>query len=719
MRLFSRRKRPMHLGPYPMERLKRWPERTHAHLSWPWPGGRIGASREPVERHSPHAIALAMTPTARLYDALRDGTAARKKAPIPDDATIRANNLKASCYFLDATFVGTCEIPDGAWHRGAGRCEGGPLHDHRYGVVILVEYAKEVMAGSPGATWLKDGQAAQAALRAAEIAVATAGYIRQLGYPARAHTATASDLDIGRLVLHAGLGESGAAGRAPTGRATAAPTAGWPQLTNPYIGARFSAAAVSTALEIAADRPLARRNLVDRWRAKGPRYWLGIGGTLPGWKRLAAARRPLHLGAYPMERIKRVESSTTLVTDAVPRVPKRASFFARARFGDLGEIARREVRRFAWKTPSVQAMTPLIRGMVPLQDGEVAAAEAPGTSDPTANANAIKAASYFLGSEITGICRIPEFAWFSHQLDGRPIEPAHENAVVMLIDQGYETTEGASGDDWMSGVQSMRAYLHGQEIAGVLAQQIRNLGFSARSHTNADSDLLHLPLILFAGLGELSRIGELVLNPFLGPRFKSVVVSTDMPLAADRPIDFGLQDFCARCHKCARECPCYAIPFGGKVIFNGYETWKPDVGICARYRINNPKGSACGRCMKMCPFNRDELLSQRLFLWAAIKLPFARRWLARLDDLVGNGERNPIKRWWYDLEVVDGVCVVPRSGTNERDLDPERPLLPGNRNIAIYPAELMPPAASREPFPLDRQQGLRCARVAETPDEAG
>ena len=46
--------------------------------------------------------------------------------------------------------------------------------------------------------------------------------------------------------------------------------------------------------------------------------------------------RPMHLGKYPMEKIKRVEQPTTRITDEVPRVPKRAHFFLRARFGDLG-----------------------------------------------------------------------------------------------------------------------------------------------------------------------------------------------------------------------------------------------------------------------------------------------------------------------------------------------------------------------------------------------
>ena len=104
-----------------------------------------------------------------------------------------------------------------------------------------------------------------------------------------------------------------------------------------------------------------------------------------------------------------------------------------------------------------------------------------------------------------------------------------------------------------------------------MAEVLQGLGFPARSQTNADSDVLHIPLVLWAGLGELSRIGELVLNPFVGPRFKTVVLTTDMPLEVDKPIDFGLQYFCNNCMKCACECPVDAIPFGDKVVFNGYE----------------------------------------------------------------------------------------------------------------------------------------------------
>jgi hypothetical protein len=48
----------------------------------------------------------------------------------------------------------------------------------------------------------------------------------------------------------------------------------------------------------------------------------------------------------------------------------------------------------------------------------------------------------------------------------------------MLIDQGFETMEGASGDDWISGAQSMRAYMRGATIAGVMSGHLRRLGYS-------------------------------------------------------------------------------------------------------------------------------------------------------------------------------------------------------------------------------------------------
>jgi ferredoxin len=428
-----------------------------------------------------------------------------------------------------------------------------------------------------------------------------------------------------------------------------------------------------------------------------------------------------------METVKRAERPTTLILDdEVPRVPKRAAFFERALQGDLGQKAQAARTRFSFKHPMSWSQLGVIRSMVPFQDGDIAETDNANFGDPAANTRAIKALSYFLGAEMTGICEMPRYAWYSHKEDGTPIEPYHKYAVVMLIDQGFDTMEGGSGDDWISGAQSMRAYLRGAEIAGIMAEVLRAEGLSARSQTNADSDVLHIPVALMAGLGELSRIGELILNPFLGPRLKTVVMTTDMPLEVDKPIDFGLQYFCDSCRKCARECPCDAIPWGDKVMFNGYEMWKPDVERCARYRLTNSKGSACGRCMKTCPLNKvvdaDGPLMTRIASWCGINAMFLKPLLVPigvwLDDVLQNGKRNPLKKWWFDHEIIDGITVEPKAGTNQRDIDPSHKIDPEKQKMAYYHANMMPAPDVAEPEMVDRKAALAAKDLLESPDEA-
>ncbi|MEX1146819.1 MAG: reductive dehalogenase [Sphingomonadales bacterium] len=669
MKIFSNRQRPVHMGRWPLERLARVDDGE-------FPGGCLP---EPDRAGvGPWSVAHVAPEYMQVFDALRGGVVAGARAPVPDDRQARADNAKASAYFLDASMAGVACIPDPL--RGAF---GG----YSQALAIVVAHGPAPAIDDPGHSWIAGAEHDLAGIRALEIADVMAAYFGALGYPAQAF----GDCDgMAEILWRTGL---------------VCPSNG-PFLVNPFLGERFAVAVAATDFAMAADRPLApgtSLSVLDRLR-----HGIGAGGVDPAWKWLS--------GRYPMEQIRRRDTPTTRIdTDRVPRIPKRANFFVRARHGDLGDKARREVARFAYKQPYAAAMMPAIQALVPHQDGPGAPEPAPDTADPARNARAIKALVTHMGGDMTGIAAARDHAWYSHHLDGTPITPYHPNAIVILIDQGFETMEGASGDDWISGAQSMRAYLRGAEIAGIVAAHIRRMGYGARAQTNADSDVLHIPLILEAGLGELSRIGELVLNPFVGPRFKSVVITTDMPLAHDRPIDFGLQDFCGKCNKCARECPCDAISFGDKIMFNGYEMWKPDVEKCARYRITNAKGSACGRCMKTCPFNFEGLLVHRAVLKAAIHLPFLRGLIARLDDRLGHGRRNPVKKWWWDLEIADGVAGPPKAGTNARDLDLEGAVKPEDQKLAIYPYDDIPAPDAAGPVPVDRKAGLSRMRVASRP----
>ena len=691
--------RPYHLGLFPLETLPHDDRVAQTEAARP----RIA---RPVDTSAPDSpVGRAARKYRDLFAALAEDGHAPRRAPITDDPHRRMVDVKGYAYFLNAAHVGICEIPENAWVEG--EAQGTPMGAHGLAVVMLVEHGRPPETDNRAHGWVAPAVREVGDMRAAEIAICIARHIRVMGFAAKAHVASTCGLDMERLAVIAGIAVRDADGQA----------------RSPYLDDRFSLAVVATDYDLATDRPLAARAL----GSKGLGYWLGQNGAESGRERNRRAARPAHFSKYPMEQVKRVDRPTTLILDdEVPRVPLRSGFFERALKGDLGPKAQKERNRFSLKHPTSSALTAPIGRMIPLQEGETnETADKSLYADPAANAKAIKALSYFMGADLTGICEIPHYAWYSHDKEGAVIVPYHRYAVVMLIDQEYDTMEGASGDDWISGVQSMRGYLRGAEIAGVMAESLRELGFSARSHTAPDSHVLQLPLVLWAGLGELSRIGELVLNPFVGPRFKSVVLTTDLPLQVDRPIDFGLQIFCGNCWKCARECPCDAIPWGPKIMFNGYETWKPDVERCARYRLTNPKGSACGRCMKTCPLNKvvtaDGPLAQRIASWLGVNAMWLKPLLVpiavKLDDWLGHGKRNPAKKWWFDLEVVEGICVEPL-GVNKRDLDITKFIDAGKQKMAFYPANTMPPPDHMEPFPVNRKEAMAAGAKLETPAQA-
>lgn len=725
----------MHLGPYPLERL---PRTTVPDFPASLPR-RVLQAEDPA---APLSLANSMREYADLFDRMRLGEPAPRQAPIPADPEERAQHLKAACYNLDASMAATCAVPAAAvlaqpvvnealaqaqekeYLAGAGanavaetsvkegrkawrrsQQQATAKFDHGYALVMLVEYPREPDAAAESEAWLVGTQTQRAAVRAAEVGAVMVNYLRILGFDARLHTVTAAEVDLNAILLCCGLGEA----RGGNGAT---------RVVNPYLGEQFGMAVVSTTMELAADQPLAPRGFWQTLKSHGLGWWLGWGGTRPGRQGRPFRNRPFRLGPYPMEKLAPQPTTTTLVDKSkVPRVPKRHDMFFRAALGDLGDRPRRELENFRMitKSPYGHAMVPPLGAMTPLQYGKEAEQTAPGTDDPEKNAAAVKAALYYLGADMVGVCELPEYAWYSHDADGSEIKPYHKYGVAVLVDQGYETMEGAGGDDWISGAQSMRAYLRAQLIGGIVGSHIRSLGYPARGHSVMDQDVLHIPIILEAGLGEMSRIGELVLNPYVGPRFKSGVITTDMPLAPDSPIDFGLQDFCEKCSKCARECPCQAIPYGPKIMFNGYETWKPDVEKCARYRITNPGGSMCGRCMKTCPWNMEGVLAEKPFLWAAMHLPFTRRWLARLDDKVGNGLINPVKKWWWDLDSDADGNIIQAPKTNRRQFSKRTNMDPAKQSMGCYPAELASPPASATPVPLDRKAAVEKYRNAQSP----
>ncbi len=684
--------------------------------------------------NDPSSIVNAMGEYQAMMDATRDGLVNKSSSTIPADLAERANHIKAFGYFSDASMVGAALLPAAAHLKQSIRnpdidrlaeelktkqtqtlasgidlimadlresLEAPPAtcEHHTHAIVFLYEHFRDPEINEIGCDWIQDAQEHRACLRASETAVVLANYIRTLGFDALAHTATTTDVDLNRLAVASGLA-----------------FVQDEQLNAPWLGTRFGLAAITTTLELEPDLPLLNR---QPWLSThGPSWWLGLGSQKHAFNRDPYAKRRYVDGAYPFETLKRVDDPTTYIDEAnVARVPKRTDMFARAQFGELGKAVQENSSGgyFGRKAAPSAAQRRLLGAFVILQESQ--ADDGPRPNDAAVNAANVKAAAYFLGADAVGLSRCPEWVWYSHDATGAAINPPHDQAISMIIDQGYETMEGASGDDWISVAQSMRAYLRFALLGGVVAKHIRNLGYEAQAHTNMDGKVLQPPLLLLSGLGEVSRIGEVILNPFLGPRLKSGVVTTTMPMEHDKPIDFGLQRFCDQCNKCARECPSGAITAGPKLMFNGYEIWKSDSQKCATYRITTPGGAMCGRCMKTCPWNLEGLFAERPFRWAAMNIPTAAPMLAKLDDIAGNGGLNDNKKWWWDIGLKkEGGYHPVEVPINRRDLQKDLKIKYEDQTLAVYPAPLAPHPWPY-PFPMDRDAGIEAYQALLTADQ--
>jgi len=191
------------------------------------------------------------------------------------------------------------------------------------------------------------------------------------------------------------------------------------------------------------------------------------------------------------------------------------------------------------------------------------------------------------------------------------------------------------------------------EVASKLAEFIRGLGYQAIPMGNDTS--LSVPMAIEAGLGEQGRAGILV-HPVLGTCLRISKVLTDLPIAPDKPIRFGAQEFCKSCKKCARECPAGAIPMDDeynepiRVSNNpGPKKWYVDVWKCHCFWSTN--GAPCGTCQRTCPYNKPQTWMHDLVKGMTATTSILDPVFIKLDDLMGYGtyyDPDAAARFWKE-----------------------------------------------------------------------
>ena len=315
-----------------------------------------------------------------------------------------------------------------------------------------------------------------------------------------------------------------------------------------------------------------------------------------------------------------------------------------------------------FRYPLSVAQVKVLGNIASLKGLKPAATKAPITEDPQVLTRHIKRLGYFLGADIMSVCRFPKYAAYSYGPSG-PVDVSYENAIVMVMGKDTRTIAASKGSDWIGDPISFSVYMRLAIISEVIAAYIKELGYpslpqhmSTMEEEGGGYQIVLAPLLVMSGIGEVSRTG-LILNPFLGIAFKASAVLTDMPLVPDKPIDFGLQDFCGHCTICAQNCPSKAIPTGDKVMRNGYEAWDINYRRCSSFSLLNKRGTMCGMCTKVCPWTRPHTWQDNLWRRANWHSGLARRLAIKLAHR--RAEPKEEGKWWFDLTYKDGVLKVP------------------------------------------------------------
>lgn len=271
---------------------------------------------------------------------------------------------------------------------------------------------------------------------------------------------------------------------------------------------------------------------------------------------------------------------------------------------------------------------------------------------PEEMAQEIKKVAKLFGADLVGVTYYDERWVYSHKYsradeDELEMDLPHDLTSVVVVCHEMDHDLLRTVPSALSGTATGVGYSDDVVTLLALAQYIRNLGY--RAYASMNDTAASIPYAIKAGLGEYGRHGMLI-TPDFGPRLRIGKVFTDLELAHDRPIRFGVKEFCEVCRQCSDACPPEAIEkeAPSEEIYNrsnilGIDKWTTDAEKCFGFWATQM--TDCSICVRACPYNRNY---PRWISRLRVRLmgTFLRGLLLKLDQMLGGGERKAPRWWW-------------------------------------------------------------------------
>ncbi len=220
----------------------------------------------------------------------------------------------------------------------------------------------------------------------------------------------------------------------------------------------------------------------------------------------------------------------------------------------------------------------------------------------------LKEITKYYGATSVGIAKLDDYLFYSH-LGGlaeavnkdtynQKVLPSYKTAIVFTIKMDKEQINRAPNYEELLATEE--AYVKVATVGSRLALYLRELGYKAMFNSSEYYLGPMVPLAYDAGLGEIGMCNHLVTKEY-GNSVRLGAVFTTLEVDYDKPLNYGLTEFCKKCALCLSNCPSKAITHKPRMV-NGRQFYKFSDNKCHDMWVKS--GTDCGTCISACPFTQ-------------------------------------------------------------------------------------------------------------------